>query len=191
MNKTSLLISIIAVLISGCVAFQYEVESDNASFTLGVLTALVTILIAWNIFSLVDFNHKKDELSKETETVKQLIAFSSSTNAANSALTDEGLAMIYYYLITKKPIESLEYNYINHSISAIVHFAIANKEKECNFFIDLLLDTVENPQELKIKPIRIKEMLLHLESMPNKHLYSNYHKLVFMLSQVGKADSIH
>ena len=50
MNKVSLLISVIAVFISGCIAFQYEIETDNASFTLGVLTALVTVLIAWNIF---------------------------------------------------------------------------------------------------------------------------------------------
>lgn len=184
MNKLSLTISLLAIFISGCVAFQYEMGTNNASFTLGVLTALVTVLIAWNIFSLVDFNHKKDELSKETETVKQLIALSASTNAANSAITDEALAMIYHYLITKKPIESLEYQYINHSISAIVNFAIANREKECNFFIDLLLETVSDPQKLTIKQDRINEMLLHLETMPNKHLYSNYPKLVFMISRI-------
>ena len=98
--------------------------------------------------------------------------------------SDEALAMIYHYLITKKPIESLEYQYINHSISAIVNFAIANREKECNFFIDLLLETVNDPQKLTIKQDRINEMLLHLETMPNKHLYSNYPKLVFMISRI-------
>ena len=61
MNKTSLIVSFIAVLISGCVAFQYEIDTNNASFTLGVLTALVTVLIAWNIYSLVDFNQRKSE----------------------------------------------------------------------------------------------------------------------------------
>lgn len=188
MNKVSLLISVIAVFISGCIAFQYEIETDNASFTLGVLTALVTVLIAWNIFSLVDFNHKKEELSKETETVKQLITLSNSTNAANSAINDEALAMLYYYLITKKPIESLEYQYINHSISAIVNLAIANREKECNFFIDLLLDTVSDPQKLTIKQEKINEMLVHLGNMPNKNLYSNYSKLVYMISKICGKD---
>lgn len=188
MNKVSLLISVIAVFISGCIAFQYEIETDNASFTLGVLTALVTVLIAWNIFSLVDFNHKKEELSKETETVKQLITLSNSTNAANSAINDEALAMLYYYLITKKPIESLEYQYINHSISAIVNLAIANREKECNFFIDLLLDTVSDPQKLTFKQERINEMLVHLGNMPNKNLYSNYSKLVYMISKICGKD---
>lgn len=60
-----------SVLMSGCVAFSLPLDGNNASFTLGTLSLLVTVLIGWQIYSKIDIEIRVKETEKELRDLKR------------------------------------------------------------------------------------------------------------------------
>lgn len=60
MNRSSfaIIISIIAIFISGVAAFSLDMNLENASFTLGTLSLLVALLVGWQIYNKIAFDAK-------------------------------------------------------------------------------------------------------------------------------------
>jgi hypothetical protein len=60
MNKSvfSLILSSLAIIIAGIAAFSLELNLENASFTLGTLSLLVTLLVGWQIYNKIAFDAK-------------------------------------------------------------------------------------------------------------------------------------
>lgn len=83
---------VVSVLLSGFAAFSKCFNLDSASFPLGVLTLLVTVLIGWNIYSLIDFNQRKAEID---EISKKLgVAIDEASQAASAAYW--GMGYMFY-----------------------------------------------------------------------------------------------
>lgn len=68
----SQIISILAIIIAGCAAFTLPFESDNASFVLGTLTLLVTLLVGWQIYSAIDVKSQISKAAKVTEELERV-----------------------------------------------------------------------------------------------------------------------
>lgn len=80
LSITAIVISLIAIIISGVAVFSLECDFQNSSFTIGTLTLLVTLLIGWQIYNVLDLDRKiqdrisvmeksvDDKISKEAET---------------------------------------------------------------------------------------------------------------------------
>ena len=83
MDKSTfaIIISAIAIFIASVAAFSLEVDFQNSSFTIGTLTLLVTLLVGWQIYTVLDIDKRiqgkisvmekavDDKIMKEAETV--------------------------------------------------------------------------------------------------------------------------
>lgn len=71
-------LSIVAITLSitaTCIAAYRtpELEFDYQGVIVGVLSLLVTALIGWNIYNIIDFNKKAEELSTKTNVISSIM----------------------------------------------------------------------------------------------------------------------
>lgn len=68
LSKLSAILSVLAIIIAGFSAFSLEMNFENASFVLGTLTLLVTLLIGWQIYNKIEL---EDRVRKELDKCVQ------------------------------------------------------------------------------------------------------------------------
>ena len=74
-SRVSLILSLVAVFLACLAAFGKEWDTDNASFPLGVLSLLVTVLIGWQIFTALGIKKEiKDATDRMQDDKKELTA---------------------------------------------------------------------------------------------------------------------
>lgn len=102
----SLILSIIAIIAAGVTAFSIGLHLESCNFLLGTLTLLVTILIGWQIYNVIDIN-KRIENSIETvrETVDENIEKETKTALFVSLAQ---LGMVLSHRATRKEIMSAD-----------------------------------------------------------------------------------
>ena len=94
MNKCdyAIIISGLAILIACCAAFPLPFDCQSASFVVGVLSLLVTVLVAWQIYNTIDFKKRIDKiekrmivLEKDVKTKANTVLFVSLAQLGRSA----------------------------------------------------------------------------------------------------------
>ena len=66
-----IMVSLVLSVTALCRSLQRTAGFDYIGVIVGILALLVTALITWNIYSVVDFNRKKDELIRQEQIVKK------------------------------------------------------------------------------------------------------------------------
>ena len=66
-------VSLIMSVAALCRSLPCVMGVDYMGVIVGILALLVTVLIGWNIYSVVDFNKKKEELIAQEQIVKSLV----------------------------------------------------------------------------------------------------------------------
>lgn len=112
--------------IAACVSI-----ADALGISVTILSVIVTLLIGWNIYSLVDIKRTTTEFKEIKD----------HTNA----VTEEALAKAYLSIMnqTSHALEGREnndeaYNALNNGLFAAMHFCKAGNEKKCRQTIDVL-----------------------------------------------------
>lgn len=138
MSIVSLVCSVIAV----CVACwrSPSLSFDYQGVIVGVLSLLVTALIGWNIYSLVDISKTKGELNNIANSTSRLIS-------SNMTVLESANMMIYHYLWLKSDPAGLEYRFVNHGLSAILYCSQIGDIKTCNVLVKAMLECVVFPEK--------------------------------------------
>jgi len=91
-----------------CVAALWYPESlfDYLGLTVGILSLLVTVLIGWNIYTLVDLKSLQNKLQGIVDGTSRHIN-------ANMMITEGTHLMIYHYLMTGRDPLGIEFRFIN------------------------------------------------------------------------------
>lgn len=191
MNKTEIerlticgfvLLSLILSIISLCNSHPCTNGLDYIGVIVGILSLLVTILIGWNIYTVIDFNKKKEELAKNEAVLSELILRVNNNTTADSAALEFYFAYLYAYLLTHNEPLGLGFWYINHTLNAVLKYSEIAKYKECNALIEMLLSTITEPSKIKVNKER-KEGLLKIAS--GIHGIGNIDKYSDVLSLVS------
>ena len=145
----SLLLSVIAV----CVAVwrSPELSFDYQGVIVGVLSLLVTVLIGWNIYSVVDFNRKVGIIEKKSNILQEISAKSDKISLINQSETEQCIALIYYHLLGFSKHIPLEYEYIYHSAESMLYASMLRNYDLCNSTIEVILSSIKNPEEIVVK----------------------------------------
>lgn len=176
----SLLMSVIAL----CRSLPCVAGLDYMGVIVGILSLLITVLIGWNIYSVVDFNKKKEELIAQEQIVKSLVLQISNGMTANAGVTEQSFASIYLYLITKEEPLSLAYWYLNHALFAILRYSEIERYDVCNALTDALISTVTEPSKIAVRKERITEFLQILSKIQDKGRIDRYTELVRIVSSL-------
>lgn len=153
-NKTnwlSLLALTMGILNFALICFRCEpIEANWMAILIGILTLLVTVLIGWNIYSVL-------ELKGLVKEVKKI-------NYRTSAHTNEGLADVYIHLLCIE--DAKEYKLLQCIIDAIMYHSLIEEFSKCNRIINTFLDLDINWDALNINK--------NLKVEVRKHLYDIY-----------------
>lgn len=180
--------SVLALAVSLVCAILYSMPVNSVEVIISTLSVLVTLLIGWNIYSVIDFNRKKDELIRQEQVIKSLAILVDEGLSKNAAVTEQSFSTIYLYLITKKEPMSLEYWYINHALFAILRYSESRNFEVCNALIKMLMETVIDPPKIKIEKERLSEFLQITSQIKEKNKIENYTELVRIVSSLGIRD---
>lgn len=132
-----------------------------------ILAILVTVLIGWNIYSIVDFNRRKNEVSSLYFAVNQALDEVSKWNNNSDGITEFSFVYVYQHLLKIKPIPEMYDRFLHHSIYALKYFSYSKELSMCS---DIVKSLLLLPKDLPISQDTKKTCLkvLHLVPEPDK-----------------------
>ena len=170
------IMSIIAICVS---AYRSpELGFDYIGVIVGVLALLVTILIAWQIYSMIDFNSKKRDLYTLTN-------IASNDLQSNMATSEYANWMIYHYLLLKTDPLGLDYRFLQHGISCLLHTSNIEDIETCNVVVKGLLECFINPHEVKMPQLNKDQLILLLSKVKHTDRIKDYSRLVEKIIQIN------
>lgn len=176
-------LSIVAITLSitaTCIAAYRppELEFDYQGVIVGVLSLLVTMLIGWNIFSIIDIRKIRDELL----TTKVNSIFNAEKN---NAITCHAVSDYYYHVLLKSDPLGIEYQFLYYRISELFHVPNIVDTETCNVIVKVLLEMIKSPEDIHILQ-SCKDRLIGLLSMVNeKEKIIKYNELMSVIARLG------
>lgn len=177
----ALLISATALVVSLFRNSSWDV--DYPSLLVSVLSVLVTLLIGWNIYSLVDFNHRKKELKDITEdTSKKLNDYMIGV--------ERSLWYLYFYLYIGKSPQGLPFEFIHHGLRLAYHFSAKGEVEKCDIIFNAIIKSLSEPQSISMSEISKEQILkemLELRSQEHSSLYQTLLEKIVLLTTKKKS----
>lgn len=140
-STVSLLLSVIAV----CVAVwrSPELSFDYQGVIVGVLSLLVTVLVGWNIYTLVDLKGVQSKMRALSEDATKHIN-------GNMTISEGAHFMIYHYLLTGKDPLGLEYRFIYHGVACLMNASQYGDILTCNVVVKAMLECIAHPERISV-----------------------------------------
>ena len=184
-------ISTVSIIFSSVVLCLYA-PSKNLTFDymgviVGVLSLLVTILIGWNIYAIIDFNRRKDDLETSIHEARNSIALVENARLRNNAVIEQALSDIYLELLTKSTYLK-DYKYIEHTIASAVSLSAIEEFETITVLFDAFLQTFVKPDKVFLKRARIDDLLLMLHNIKHVERIRNWPDVVKVISKINVKD---
>lgn len=179
-ENLALLLCGIAVLVSiACRFTRIEpVSIDYMGILVGILSLLVTVLIGWNIYSLIDIRNLRKEIALE----KTRVYFESEKNLMSTFIA---LSEYYYSSIHDKqqPIEERIYKYILYRVSGILHASRINDFETCRIIVKITLETI-HPANIEMNEKNKKTLIDLLSDVNESRNIERFSELFAMVAGI-------
>jgi len=165
----ALFISVTALVVSLLRNSTWNV--DYPSLLVSVLSVLVTLLIGWNIYSLVDFNHRKKEIKDITDDTSMKL---------NDYMigVERSLWFLYFHLYLGKSPQGLPFEFIHHGLRLIYHFSLKGETEKCGIIIHALIKSLSEQQSISISEVSKEQLLKEMLELHNQGHLSLYRELL-------------
>lgn len=163
LSTIAIILSIVAICVS---CPRTDMSFDYLGLVTGILGVLVTVLVGWNIYMIVDFKQEKDKLQQYFEEQKKAvlsvendfrIAF--MNQLSHKALLEKTIADVYAQLMGLHQLTPMSFDYLFHILGAIVSASQAENYDACNIWIKEIKLTLTSPEEV-VMPISSKQQLI-------------------------------
>lgn len=142
-STISIILSILAIIVAGTAAFSLDFNLENASFTLGTLSLLVTLLVGWQIYNKIAFDAKVQKaIDKQVSLGANIALFVALAQQGKSAYNRDDKADAIQSLLNalcawdkemKSPLSEEAYNYCITKLTALskdVVFGVEDAEEK-------------------------------------------------------------
>lgn len=176
LSVVSLLMSVVAL----CVAAYRtpELGFDYQGVIVGILALLVTVLIGWQIYTFIDINRRAKELAR-------LTLESSLGTERSLAISEDAASGIYYYLLLKEDPLGLEYQFLYHRISSLLHSSNLDDIETCNGIVKMVLEMIVAPSKINMIQSCKDRLLILLTKVSNADKIIGYSDLVEKIAKVN------
>jgi len=157
---------------------------DWAGVMVGSLSALVVMLIGWNIYSLVDFKESVKEVKKLSTKIGELEIGLNAQMSRMHLLTNMGITDIYYRFITGD-VRNRDFKYLYHNVVSIMYACEVKDIITCNAIIKTMLDVVISPESIKLSKHEKDIVLKFISNIKHANEIEQYVELVQCLSKIG------
>ncbi len=176
----SLVLSIVSIIISIVAAsrtLHEYLRVDVISLLLGIISALATVLIGWQIFVLIDIRNYDSKFSK----LEKQFHKSDFEIRGYSSL---GYAHTNIAWLTEANREDWYIEYVRHSILALSCFSKSGNIKTCWAIVNELIANIENgnPEYYNSFKNNKQEWLLSLNDIEHPEKISNFKDLIELIS---------
>lgn len=176
----SLITSLIAVICSLIALFHVcprVLGLDYLGIIVGILSFLITLLLGWNIYTVIDFKNKAKGLDDIEKILKEYKLYGYAINGH----TSNSIADILAVLLDPRRLKGKEVDYITHRINAMVAFSRADRIEDCNRLASDLIDFLENgPGSYVDKDTRVALFYI-LDNTSNRESINDFHRLCALL----------
>lgn len=147
----SLILSIYAALVC-----DKRIEADWMGILVSILSLLVTVLIGWNIYTLIDINRIRNNIAETKATLSETI---------ETSLSEVQMTAFFVFLnkVNKSP-DDIFHIWL-HGISAIRHLSYADKHQECSDIATMILSEVDALKGTEWKDSQIDNLMTILLSL--------------------------
>ena len=134
-----------------------DLDFDYLGLIVGILALLVTVLIGWQIYSVI-------KIRETTKAISKTRAEFSLESERNLTQTYLSLSDFFYSrcIGPDLPMSQIEYKYIYYRISAILHASRTGDYETCKTIVKLLLETIR--KEYTVLTASGKKDLIYLLS---------------------------
>ena len=188
-------IAIILSIVAICVSLpRTDISFDYLGLVTGILGVLVTVLVGWNIYMIIDFKQEKeklqqyfDEQKKEVRSVGNDVIVTFRNQISQSALLEKSIADVYSQLMGLNKTVPLSFNYLFHLLGAIVSASQAENYDACNIWINEIKRTLISPGQI-VMPSSCKKHLI--EALMQIHKSDRIHGLDEVINLIAQVNVI-
>lgn len=173
------IIALVLGIISICIAAWRtpELSFDYQGVIVGVLSLLVTVLIGWNIYTLIDIKNTKDKID-------EISSGSSLMIQKSMALSENTNWMIYHYLLLKEDPLGLEYRFLYHGVACLFHTSQFYDIATCNVLVKGLLECITNPEKIIINENSKNDVLKLISGVKHPEKIEGFFELMNKIALV-------
>ena len=149
---------------------------DYSGILVGILSALVTVLIGWQIYSLIDFSKREEKNRKLIDSLTSILREIKENDNRGDYLLNDNLSDIYRNILTEDRLRC-EYEMIHFKILAIHYAAIIGEYDVCENGISEIKEVIAkyNPT---ISEERKERLVRKACSIPNQNGIKNFTDLI-------------
>lgn len=154
------------------------INIDIAGFIVAVLGLITTILLGWNIYTVVDFKDKVKVLESKRKEIEDILKSMHETEKSRTGYIFNALADISIQVLEPCTIENRECNYLLYKVYALNSYAYIGRIDTCNRIVNEMIAFLEYAKRKNIDLSACEATLEVLNSVKNKEMIDNFHKLV-------------
>ena len=191
LSAVAIVLSIVAI----CVSLpRTDISFDYLGLMTGILGVLVTILIGWNIYMIIDFRQERTELRQYFDEQKKsvnsvgadlLVAYRS--HLSNSALLEKALADVYAHLLGQREYVSLAFEYLFHLLDALASASKAENYDACNLWVNEIkrVLTIASPEQFVMLESDKQQLLMTLMQVSHPDRFVGFNDVVTLISKIA------
>lgn len=157
-------------------------DVDYSGILVGILSALCTVLIGWQIYSLIDFNNRERKNKEEINKLLGIVKGMKENGNRGDYLLYDSLSDVYENILTQDKDKS-KYERIHFKINAINYASRINAYDVC----DLGIESIEKFILLQTPCLNNNQkdrLLKSACSIPNQKSIKNFTKLINILASI-------
>lgn len=168
-----------------CRTFYHDAKLtiDYAGILVGILAALCTVLIGWQIYALVDFNRREQTNRQHLSALKDIVAKMHENGNRGDYLLYDNLSNVYENIISNDEIQS-KFERIHFKINAIVYASKIEDFETCELAINVIELFIKKNHDMVITQEDKERLLKYACSIPNQNRIKNYTQLINVISLI-------
>lgn len=183
-SAIALLVALGTLIIVIAIRFpRTDLGFDYMGLIVGILAILTTVLIGWQIYSVINIRENVKAISK----IRADFSLESERNLTQTYLS---LSDFFYSrcIGPDQPMSQIEYNYIYYRISAILHASKSGDFETCKSIVKLLLETIRK-EYIVLSADSKKDLISLLSDVCSPRLIPQFYDLVAVIHSLRVKDS--
>ena len=195
----SYILSLLAIVLSVVAICVSLPRTENMSFDYqdlitGILGVLVTVLVGWNIYMIIDFKQEKeklrqyfDEQKKSVNSVGADLLVSYRNHLSNSALLEKAIADVYAHLLGQREYASLAFEYLFHLLDALASVSKAENYDACSLWVNEIKQVLAlaSPEQFVISELNKQQLLMTLMQVSHTDRFIGFNDVVVLISKIA------
>ena len=155
-----------------------NLDFDYYGVIVGILSLLVSLLIGWNIYSVIDLKRIKEEYKSAISKIQEDNQLIKNGMLLSRGQIEEDFAIICGTDVEKRP------KVISHTIKALLIWAEIGEFEKANYCVKYLLLIMEHPLIIKCSSNERDTWITLLKSVPNQQKITDIEKIYVLLSEL-------